>query len=471
MASILGQLITVLSSNLIVLLTGFASGFLIPKALDLSQYAIFKTYSLYIEYAVLISLGFSDGLYLKYGGLRRNEISKREVSEEFYFYIITLAFISVIGIIIGSIITSLPLVLFSLSSFPMNLITAHRLVYQAIGEFKTFSVVNFLQSFLYLVFILGIFCIPALRTGTNFFLAKTIAYYLICIYLLKREHLPFPRGLSIREFVNHNLLILKMGSYIMIGNLSSVIFYSLDRWFVKIFLRKNNFAFYSFATSMMTMVLIVVTSVAMTFYPMLVRRQKEDSLIRALKNYIMILGALSSTAYFVLDLIVRWVLTEYISSLEVIAILFAGFPAIAVINAIYVNMYKAQKVEKKYFFTVFGMVGVSFGLNVLAVIINKSNWTIAAATTIAFYFWFFFSSKDFKGTKTNLREIAYLSAFLIVFFSTTRLLPWWLGLPLYLAGILGITLLFYKKEFFELIRRVSGALVKRRSASEGVQNE
>ncbi len=35
-------------------------------------------------------------------------------------------------------------------------------------------------------------------------------------------------------------------------------------------------------------------------------------------------------------------LTDYNPSLEVIEILFAGFPAIAVINAIYVNMYKAD---------------------------------------------------------------------------------------------------------------------------------
>ncbi len=258
---------------------------------------------------------------------------------------------------------------------------------------------------------------------------------------------------------------ISVGIFIMVGNLSSMFFYSMDRWFVKVLLRTEDFAFYSFATSMIGMVMILVSSVAMTFYPMLARRHREEVLIKTLKSYLLILGAFAGAAYFGFDIVVRWMLTDYTPSLEVIEILFAGFPAIAVINAIYVNMYKAQKVEKKYLFTVFGMMAVSLGLNALAVIMNKSNWAIATATTIAFYFWFFFSSKDFKGTRTNLREIAYLVGFLIVFFSTTRLFSWWVGLPLYLAGILGITLLFYKKEFMDLSSKIISAFKIRSSTN------
>jgi phosphatidylglycerophosphate synthase len=45
--------------------------------------------------------------------------------------------------------------------------------------------------------------------------------------------------------------------------------------------------------------------------------------------------------------------------------------------------------ERRKWWTVFFMVIISFVLNVIAVVINKNNQSIALATTIGFYVWFF----------------------------------------------------------------------------------
>ena len=95
------------------------------------------------------------------------------------------------------------------------------------------------------------------------------------------------------------------------------------------------------------------------------------------------------------------------------------------------------------------------------------NRAIASATTVAFYFWFFYSSKDFKGTGTNLKEITYLALFLGIFFSTTRLFTWWIGLPTFILGIFIITMVFYKREFLELISKVFLAFTKKAHESKG----
>lgn len=471
MSSVVSDISKVFGSNFLVLVVGIVNGFLVPRFLGIEEYALFKTFGLYAGYVGILHFGFIDGIYIKYGGMNREYVPKSQLKAELLFLLVFQSFMLIVGAIIGLASGNMILVPVALSILPANMITFFKFLYQATGSFGQYAKINSFAPILNLTATLTIVFLISVRSASLFITSVVIINYLIFSLLL------LGRGRSIFNEESNRVIsksmfdTMKVGIFIMIGNLSSMFFYSMDRWFVKILLKTEDFAFYSFATSMMGMVMILVSSVAMTFYPMLVRRQEEEGLLRSLKSYLMILGAFAGAAYFGFDFIVNLILRDYLPSLEVIAILFAGFPAIAVINAIYVNMYKAQKVEKKYFFTVFGMVAFSFGLNALAVIINKSNWTIAAATTIAFYFWFFFSSKDFKGTKTNLREIAYLSAFLIVFFSTTRLLPWWLGLPLYLAGMLGISLLFYKKEFFELIRRVSGALVKRVSTSKGEQNE
>jgi len=459
------SIVQVFTTNVLGLIVGLINGFLIPSFLGIEEYAIYKTFGLYVSYVGVMHFGFIDGIYMNYGGMNRDHVLKSQLKAEFLFLLVFQSIMLAIGVGIGFALGNMILVLVSLSILPVNMTMFFKFFYQSTGSFSEYAKINSYSPILTLTATLTIVFIIGARSGSLFITSTVIINYLVFFLLLigRRRWLFSER--SRRIFTKSMLNTMKVGIFIMVGNLSSMFFYSMDRWFVKILLRTEDFAFYSFATSMMGMVMILVSSVAMTFYPMLVRRQEEEGLLRSLKSYLMILGAFAGAAYFGFDLIVNWILRDYLLSLEVIAILFAGFPAIAVINAIYVNMYKAQKVEKKYFFTVFGMMAISFGLNALAVIMNRSNWAIAAATTIAFYFWFFFSSKDFKGTRTNLREIAYLVGFLIVFFSTTRLLSWWIGLPLYLAGILGITLLLYKIEFLDLIEKVLSSFKVRSSAN------
>ncbi len=458
------SILTVLSSNVVGLIVGIVNGFVVPRILGITEYALLKTFTLYASYIGVFSLGFVDGIYLKYGGIEPKSINRYTLRKELSVFVLIEASISVILLVSSLFSNSVVLLLFSIFLVGSAISGFIRMLFQATGRFKDFSLLNVFLPLLNLVgTVIVLFFLRVERAYALMFSQIVVTYISVLIFLPR-----IFKSLSNEEQNVHSsrtLSLVVVGFPIMLGNLSATFFYSMDRWFVKILLRTEDFAFYSFATSMIGMVMILVSSVAMTFYPMLARRHREEVLIKTLKSYLLILGAFAAAAYFGFDFVVRWMLTDYNPSLEVIEILFAGFPAIAVINAIYVNMYKAQKVEKKYLFTVFGMMAVSLGLNALAVIIDRSNWAIAAATTIAFYFWFFFSSKDFKGTRTNLREIAYLVGFLIVFFSTTRLFSWWVGLPLYLAGILGITLLFYKKEFMDLSSKIISAFKIRSSTN------
>src|SRR5690606_30543942 len=144
-------------------------------------------------------------------------------------------------------------------------------------------------------------------------------------------------------------------------------------------------------------------------------------------------------------------LEKYTPSLDIILVLFAGYPAMIIINALYVNLYKVNKQEKKYVLTVFIMLLISLTLNFVAVLYFKNNISIALATTIAFYVWFFYSIKDFKYLKTNMKEIIYLILFLLIFYSCGLYLHSILGLIIYYMAISLITILIYKNEVKLLI--------------------
>jgi hypothetical protein len=100
------------------------------------------------------------------------------------------------------------------------------------------------------------------------------------------------------------------------------------------------------------------------------------------------------------------------------------------------------------------MVIISFVLNLIAVIVNKSNQSIALATTIGFYVWFFWSSKDFKGLETNKKEIMFLSLYLPLFLVSTLYLDLVKGTIVFGIGVSVLVFAFYKKEFVELAKKI-----------------
>lgn len=56
------------------------NGFILPKYFSIDTYASIKTYQLYANYIGVLALGYADGLYLKYGGEKMQNIPNREIN-------------------------------------------------------------------------------------------------------------------------------------------------------------------------------------------------------------------------------------------------------------------------------------------------------------------------------------------------------------------------------------------------------
>ena len=69
----------VLCSNMINMLVSVAIGFILPKYLTLESYGYYKLFQFYINYAGLLHLGYADGIFLRYGGMTINQITKENI--------------------------------------------------------------------------------------------------------------------------------------------------------------------------------------------------------------------------------------------------------------------------------------------------------------------------------------------------------------------------------------------------------
>ena len=445
-----GNLMKVFSANFIALIVGIVNGFFLPAFLKIDQYAYLKTFSLYVSFVGILHFGFLDGIYLKYGGKFKDNLNRNELKFEHNFLIFFQLLITFMFLSIAIIRKDLILLAFSLAIIPINMQTYFSFLYQSIGEMGTFAKIKTAYPIIILCLNLSLIFFVRINHYFPFVVAMLIAHYVVFLIFEFKYNKDF-KSKGITKIDVKPLFF--SGFFIMIGNLSNTFFYSIDRWYVKFLLPIENFSYYSFAISMMDIILTLIGSVAMTFYPYFSRGYEVDQ-IKKIKKYLIIVGAFGSLGYFVLSFIVTNFIIEYIPSLEVIAVLFVGFPAIAVINALYINLFKVNKQERKYFYKVLGMLIISIILNTAAVFINLSNFSIAIATTIAFYFWFFSSSKDFEGLETNSKEIIFLSVYIPLFLFTSNYLSYFSGFVVFLIGIIILTWVVYKNEFVELMRKI-----------------
>ena len=78
------SLFKVIGSNFIVLFIGIFATFVLPKMIDPLQYGYYSLFTLYVSYAGITLLGYVDGIYLKYGGKKYDELSKKEFAGYFF---------------------------------------------------------------------------------------------------------------------------------------------------------------------------------------------------------------------------------------------------------------------------------------------------------------------------------------------------------------------------------------------------
>lgn len=437
---------------MINLFKGLLKGFIVPSLLSINKYSDFKTFSLFTSFAGFTHLGIVDGIFIKYGGSRIKDIPENSISTEFYFFIYIQLIIFIPIIFFSSIFQNIFILALSLNFFGCNLVAFFSYLSQATGNFKIFKTYNLVSSSISVSLLIAAY-IYKIDQLYFFIFIEVIMRYIESFIIYRKLKIRFLKKNISVLFLKDNWILSKKGFVFYLGNLSSVFFYSLDRWFVKIALSKTDFAIYSFAVSMLNLIMVVIISVSMSLYPKIVKGIKNKEMIVKLKKLVLILGVFSCSGYFILKFGVSNFLFEYLPSLNIISILFLGVPSIAVINSIYINLYKAMKNERKYIYTVLFMLSISFVLNLIAFIIKKSNTSIACATTISFYFWFIFSIKDFISLRITMREIFYIICFIFIFIYTSNNFSWYIGLIIYLGSMFVTTYFLFKNELNEIIKK------------------
>ncbi|MBU3188439.1 hypothetical protein K9O30_03580 [Clostridium bowmanii] len=401
------------------ILIGILSGLVIPKVFDIQSYAYLKTFTLYTSYAGMLHFGFSDGMYLILGGRNIEDINKEKVKGYFYVMLkIVIAAVAILFIISMFFIKDIVFRYFVFYILPFQVVLFISLLYRATGEFNKYVVLRVVQNVINLASILAVIFI--VRSPILYMQIQVVGNLLLAIVtgaliMLSAKKAEKTKRSEIKS-------ITSMGFTIMIANTVSLLFITLDRWFIKIKFTVNEFAYYSFAVSMLSLFLVLVNSVTVLFYPYLAKNKGDEKVVSKVKKYIILICSFAPAGYFVLEFIVNNFLDQYIPSLEVLGILIIGIPFITLTNVLYANLYKVGMRGKEYLIVASKMVVLAFLLNVFASYVLKKFNLVAYATDITLFVWYVYSSKDFKGLEIHKNEIIHFIVYLFCY-EIIRVIP------------------------------------------------
>ena len=409
------NLLHIILSNILYLFLVAGNNFLLPKFTSGEVYAAVKEYTLYITtYGTILTFGYTQGMYIRYGGKEVSKLDPRDVGMNVFSFFCLMLPVSIIITIYGVVIHNSILSVLGVGLLSTNLGGYYQSFYQATGDFKSYGVALNASRFLTLgINAMLIFVFKAQNeifyVGVSPLIGITVAIYLTAV-LNKRVNF-------LKEMRFSPLMVRKNiadGFVLMLGDFVTKFFSSIDKWFIKYLMDTFYFAMYSFAVSMENLVNTFMTPVTVSMYNFFCKKPSMNK-VRQMKELSTIYSFVVIAGAFPCKWILEHFMRNYISSAEVVFLLFAAQGLSTIIKGIYVNKYKADGTQNKYLKQMISMLVLAAILNVIFYTINHSMVAIATATLVTNLVWLIMCEIENPELRYNLRTFICISIMLVVY--------------------------------------------------------
>lgn len=448
------NILKVLSANGMVAIIGLISSLILPRILKLEDYAQYQAFLLYLSYIAVLHLGFPTGLSIKYAGKKIEDINKAQYKSEFLLQLLIPSVFSTIGIGVYLFTGKIMILYISVMILLYCFMGGFLFLVQALGKFDLYALFHTVLSGGSLVLPIIYYIVTKRISAKICILAYLLVYAVMMFGALKYNINLIHHTKAKKIFSTENFETEKVGATFLLGNYVNSLLHSIDKQFIQWFCVVEEFAYYSFALTMQSTMTIFITAVSQPLFPYLASGKIQNrKQFASIKRMLMMLGSASGLAYFACVYVVKNWIPNYVESLDVIRIYFAVFPAMAVINGLYLNLYKVKKMMHRYIFDLIAMFVAAIVANYIAIKLNFGYCGVAFATTLINYLWFAYGQILFEEFTLEIRDVVFIGMFLLEFFFISRIQFPVLGLIIYLCVDTLVCSLCFKKEIKRLVNQ------------------
>lgn len=317
------------ASNLLSLLVSTLVVLILPKLIGISSYGYWQLYLFYVSYVGFFHFGWIDGIYLKYGGARFEELDKMRFSSQFILYATFQSLIAIGIFIIAHTITgdgdrqfifnmlAVTLLFTNLRFFVIYLL-------QTTNRIKESSIITILDRLVYFLLLMKL----VLRGSSNYHAMIYVdviarAFSLAYGIYLCRSILFQPFRLYQFE-IGEVLDNIKAGSNLMFSNIASMLIIGTVRMGIERTWDVATFGKVSLTLSISNLMMTFINAIGIVIFPM-IKRMKEKYIpliYKALRDYLMVLMLGVMLLYYPLRFFLDGWLPAYNDSLKYMALVF-----------------------------------------------------------------------------------------------------------------------------------------------------
>lgn len=442
----------VLMVNILNLIFRLLLNFLMPKYLLIDVYADYKFYQLLVGYIGMLHFGFVDGVYIKFGGREISNISKDEIGQSYVSLITMEIFVTFLAVAVGIVIKQPVVIIASTAIISTEIMWLFQYIYQATGEFKKYGRITSLNIILLFIFICSLMISHC--QNSYFYMAAYSLTMLIIAVTLRIES-----GIKLKiEWIDAKKIFktckenITIGIFVMLGNFASQLLTSMDRWFIKVLMTSVDFAQYSFAASLESFMSFAITPFSVTLYNFFCRKPSVEA-IKRIEEQIYVFAVTIIACAFPAKWILEHFITNYLPASDVLFYLFASKGFNIVVVCIFVNLYKALKMQRIYSFRMATVIGIGFISNGLLYYILRAKESFAIATLLTTFVWFVMCKLEFRQYRLGLKSEFYLFLQIIAFISLGNNLGSVTGLICYIILTIILSFILMREatlSFFEM---------------------
>lgn len=419
--------IFVLVSQTTTFVLGVAKNLILPIALGITNFGYWQVYLLYSSYVMILDLGFSDGINLRYGKYNYDDLPRQTFKSSIRLYIIIqFIFVLVTALIIffePDINKRIAMLWVSINIPIFGLTTVLISILHTTNRMKKYSFYIMVDKVIMIIAIIAIL----LFSIKNFYLviiADTFSR-LIALGLLIYTCRDFVigkcdiKGLGFAETKQN----IKVGVVLLIAYFLNFFVLGFGRLIVERFEPVDVYSVYSFSMSTMYLVLVFVTAIGIVIYPTLNRLNTERFSLYfiELNKLLGIVVYILLISYYPLKLFVINYMSDFIGIFEYLPFIYAAIFVQSKMLILINPYYKLLREEKAMLkANILGLVTAIIFI-AISYVIWQSVLLIAVSTLIAILIRLYMSELYIKsklkieGNLNILVELAGLILF--IFFS------------------------------------------------------
>jgi O-antigen/teichoic acid export membrane protein len=321
-----------LSSNLISLIVSSLVVLIIPKLIGVEEYGFWQLYLFYSSYVGFMHFGWNDGIYLRYGGEKYENLNKQLFFSQFtmLFFLQLLIAILIVIYSIFSIDDANRLFILQMVALVlviMNMRTMLLFILQATNRIKNYAQITMLDRIIYIILVSS-FLFFGVREYKLMIVADITSKALSLIYamycckeMIFRKFSVF--SLSIRESVEN----INVGIKLMFANIASMLIIGVVRFGIERSWDVSTFGKVSLTLSISKLTMLFINAVGVIMFPILRRtdERKLPHIYGVMRDLLMTISLGVLIVYYPFKIIMISWLPEYSEGLIYMALVFPLF--------------------------------------------------------------------------------------------------------------------------------------------------